>query len=1170
MRVTVFHPGSDNEQERVEVVERRPSPYYYSDLFNHDDSGPSAFKSYRKPEESKTSTTSTTYYCKPPQASSKKPDEKSGAQGLESYHPFSAKENFEPKQGGLGFYDFASGKVRKKHRVVEVKRQSKKKSSSRKQEKPEEPEPPPVVKEFKEDEGIEVKKKESDASNGARRKEYVKSVSLDVPSPDKNSLRKKGCKKSASLDIPLGEDLEEDEVGESSNRFRPIVPVKETEEGIEGGDEEEEEVKREKRKSLKKVPQLYNYNYRDCLTGAPKKHFPKSNEFSPAEIIQHVINSGGDSKSLLAACLAEWDAHARLMRPLTARTLTQCACTTGAQKQCVSSDDEDDFHYSRDPFPTSFISRGEFIRRSQESLRRREFLKEPIPNGENLGDEFVKGKKVGDTENSEESTKVKKKTKKGLNADEIFKNWGIVVEDEGGFENWNQCYEDNSDSAEAYRIAKEIVEETKNWRVDENNKLVKSACRSTESLYDLEDMNRRGLLYETAFDCKVSRSDDDLDELDRVTNHPVLHSRLGRSKSAAPATLIESYSKPPRPGSSFARGRSIYTPKDRRKNVKPPEKEEIKAESITDHFQNLNLADNPTPPSTAPLPSKFCGHDDFTMNSIKSAPELPISSPAHLRLKDTRLPVKSLRARDSRPKSLIPSCVDSSGSVASSSTADKVPDETKNDEFQNGNKDRGNLARPKNLVQNEGLILEFKGRPEVKSEDKDKRHKNFQRPRSLLGPVLDFKTNPKRTGRLKFSSTESMATSSSGGSLESIKSSTSEGNRSTSSSESHRSSSLSSHSSDSVGNVVAITTANLQFHLQQTNPHHHNQPSKMHILSPISDKSSVEPASEMSDNNKNNNSQKPSPEDNNEQTNGAQHHPQKPELKLKRRALQNKNLINLGLQISSSSGETQGSDSGISIDSRTPRSSGLSVAQTETDFSDLPFDMPKLRRRRVVEQDDGMNRRLQESDACTSGSATSVDLRDLPFDMPKLRRRLRPPALSESQASSSQSVAEQSSGGVLFRPSMTLSLDLESGAIPSRGLSLDLGKSRGSGTMTLGAFSGVDLIDPSLPLEKQAWYHGAITRVEAENLLRTLKEGSYLVRNSESTRQDYSLSLKSAKGFMHMRIQKDSTTGQYILGQFSKPFSSIPDMIRHYSINRLPIRGAEHMCLLKPVAAQLL
>jgi hypothetical protein len=43
------------------------------------------------------------------------------------------------------------------------------------------------------------------------------------------------------------------------------------------------------------------------------------------------------------------------------------------------------------------------------------------------------------------------------------------------------------------------------------------------------------------------------------------------------------------------------------------------------------------------------------------------------------------------------------------------------------------------------------------------------------------------------------------------------------------------------------------------------------------------------------------------------------------------------------------------------------------------------------------------------------------------------------------------------------------------------------------------------------WYHGAITRIEAENVLRLLKEGSYLVRNSESSRQDYSLSLKWVK-----------------------------------------------------------
>ena len=67
---------------------------------------------------------------------------------------------------------------------------------------------------------------------------------------------------------------------------------------------------------------------------------------------------------------------------------------------------------------------------------------------------------------------------------------------------------------------------------------------------------------------------------------------------------------------------------------------------------------------------------------------------------------------------------------------------------------------------------------------------------------------------------------------------------------------------------------------------------------------------------------------------------------------------------------------------------------------------------------------------------------------------------------------------------------------------------------------------------------------------------------------------RSARGFMHMRIQRTSSAasvGQsFILGQFSKPFPTVPAMIHHYTLNRLPIRGAEHMCLLRPICEQLL
>ena len=48
----------------------------------------------------------------------------------------------------------------------------------------------------------------------------------------------------------------------------------------------------------------------------------------------------------------------------------------------------------------------------------------------------------------------------------------------------------------------------------------------------------------------------------------------------------------------------------------------------------------------------------------------------------------------------------------------------------------------------------------------------------------------------------------------------------------------------------------------------------------------------------------------------------------------------------------------------------------------------------------------------------------------------------------------------------------------------------------------------TLAMTLHRWYHGNISRLEAEAALRLHPSGSYLVRNCESARKDYSLSLK--------------------------------------------------------------
>ncbi|GFS03202.1 SH2 domain-containing adapter protein B [Elysia marginata] len=110
-------------------------------------------------------------------------------------------------------------------------------------------------------------------------------------------------------------------------------------------------------------------------------------------------------------------------------------------------------------------------------------------------------------------------------------------------------------------------------------------------------------------------------------------------------------------------------------------------------------------------------------------------------------------------------------------------------------------------------------------------------------------------------------------------------------------------------------------------------------------------------------------------------------------------------------------------------------------------------------------------------------------------------------------------------------------------------------------------INPMIPLPNQNWYHGNITRDDAEKMLRVCKEGSYIVRIS-SDRKSYSLSIKSAKQNIHVQIEQvgllDGSV-RYILGKNSREFCSIPEMIDYYTHHRVPLKGAEHITLLHPV-----
>ncbi|MFT7808869.1 Abelson tyrosine-protein kinase 2-like [Arapaima gigas] len=88
-------------------------------------------------------------------------------------------------------------------------------------------------------------------------------------------------------------------------------------------------------------------------------------------------------------------------------------------------------------------------------------------------------------------------------------------------------------------------------------------------------------------------------------------------------------------------------------------------------------------------------------------------------------------------------------------------------------------------------------------------------------------------------------------------------------------------------------------------------------------------------------------------------------------------------------------------------------------------------------------------------------------------------------------------------------------------------------------------ITPVNSLEKHSWYHGPVSRNAAEYLLSSLINGSFLVRESESSPGQLSISLRYEGRVYHYRINTSSDGKVYVTAE--SRFSTLAELVHHHS-----------------------
>ncbi|EDS44019.1 growth factor receptor-bound protein [Culex quinquefasciatus] len=82
-----------------------------------------------------------------------------------------------------------------------------------------------------------------------------------------------------------------------------------------------------------------------------------------------------------------------------------------------------------------------------------------------------------------------------------------------------------------------------------------------------------------------------------------------------------------------------------------------------------------------------------------------------------------------------------------------------------------------------------------------------------------------------------------------------------------------------------------------------------------------------------------------------------------------------------------------------------------------------------------------------------------------------------------------------------------------------------------------------IEMKNHDWYYGRITRADAEKLLSNKHEGAFLIRISESSPGDFSLSVKCSDGVQHFKVLRDAQ-GKFFL--WVVKFSSLNELVDYH------------------------